>query len=128
MLSFSWQAPRTETTAGISYSRAIIELCDKNPPDSAIMAPALVKSDRSDAFPVKLIRIHSEKVSIPDEAAARNIVEDLEGRTFSIDGIKRKEVKKNPQPPFITTRFANIYALKNISLLYILLSNLEHKD
>ena len=44
-----------------------------------------------------------EKLSIGDEAAARDAVAAIEARAFAVAGIERKTVRRRPQPPFTTS-------------------------
>jgi DNA topoisomerase-1 len=58
----------------------------------------------SPPFPAKLVKKGREKLSIPDEAAARSILADLDGRAFVVDKVQMKTVRKNPPPPFTTSK------------------------
>jgi DNA topoisomerase-1 len=58
----------------------------------------------SPPFPAKLVKKGREKLAIPDEAAARSILADLDGRAFVVDKVQMKTVRKNPPPPFTTSK------------------------
>jgi DNA topoisomerase-1 len=55
-------------------------------------------------FIAKLHHVDSKKPVIPDEAAAKRILSDLESRThFDATDVKRRERRKNAAPPFTTS-------------------------
>ncbi|MEK7846345.1 MAG: type I DNA topoisomerase [Nitrospinota bacterium] len=54
-------------------------------------------------FEAKLQRIKEEKAEIKNEAEAKSILSDLEGATYKVNDIQKKEKKRNPVPPFITS-------------------------
>ena len=55
-------------------------------------------------FVAKLHHIDEKKASIPNEAAAKKILSDLEKlSTFGVTEVKRRERRKNPAPPFTTS-------------------------
>ena len=55
-------------------------------------------------FDARLLRIGGEKATIGGEERAREVVGDLEGRSFTVTSVQRKERKRAPSPPFITSR------------------------
>jgi len=64
---------------------------------------ALLEKDGKE-FIARLHHIDRKKATISDEAAATKILSDLEPlRTFSVTEVKRRERRKNPAPPFITS-------------------------
>jgi len=44
-----------------------------------------------------------DKLEIKNEKEAKQIIEDLEGAKYEVEKVERKEVKKNPFPPFTTS-------------------------
>jgi DNA topoisomerase-1 len=44
-----------------------------------------------------------EKFDLPDEATARRAVEAVEARPFAVDQVERKQTRRHPPPPFITS-------------------------
>ena len=44
-----------------------------------------------------------EKFDLTDEAAARVAVAAAEARTYAVAGVERKQVRRNPAPPFVTS-------------------------
>lgn len=68
-----------------------------------------VKSDRSDAFKAKLVKIFNgkkkkfEKATIANQKESDQHVANIKKADLFISEIIRKEVKKQPSPPFITS-------------------------
>ncbi len=55
-------------------------------------------------FTARLHHIDEKKATIPDEAAARKILADVEKlTTFGVSDVKRRERRKNAAPPFTTS-------------------------
>lgn len=55
-------------------------------------------------FLAKLVSVGGEAVTISNEAESRAILNQLEGKPFIVDKIEKKERKRNPVPPFITSK------------------------
>ncbi len=73
---------------------------------------ALLEGHRPPAFSTKLIRFEGKKIKIPDEKEATRIVDYLSQHDFSVRAIKKKERKRNPTPPFITSKLQQEAARK----------------
>ncbi|HEV3157828.1 MAG TPA: type I DNA topoisomerase [Candidatus Baltobacteraceae bacterium] len=54
-------------------------------------------------FQADLQQIDGEKAEIATGEHALRIVADLENATFSVSGVKRRETRRNPAPPFTTS-------------------------
>jgi DNA topoisomerase-1 len=54
-------------------------------------------------LPVKLIEKGGKKISLGDGDATRAVVDELRSGAFAVAGVERKERKRNPQPPYITS-------------------------
>jgi len=55
------------------------------------------------AFESKLLKINNEKAVVSNKEQADKIVSDLEGVELVLEGITKKERKRNPTAPFITS-------------------------
>ena len=55
-------------------------------------------------FVAKVVRLDGNKVSLTREEEARVVVESLQETAPRVAGIERKERRKNPPPPFITSK------------------------
>jgi DNA topoisomerase I len=54
-------------------------------------------------FQAKLFKINNEKAEIGNKEEADKILKDLEGSTLVLESITKKERKRNPSAPFITS-------------------------
>ncbi|GAB6076383.1 type I DNA topoisomerase [Desulfurobacterium crinifex] len=57
-------------------------------------------------FPAKLFAVDGKKLDkfdIPDEKSAKGLVERAKGAPFTVTRVERKERKRKPYPPFITS-------------------------
>jgi DNA topoisomerase-1 len=55
-------------------------------------------------FSAKLSKKQGKKIKIPDQAAADTILNELSGASYMVDKITQKTTKRNPLPPFITSK------------------------
>lgn len=56
-----------------------------------------------DTFTVKLIKIGEKKAEVKDGKTAKKVVSDLKKAGYKVSDVKKREVKKNPYPPFTTS-------------------------
>jgi len=105
-----WRKVKGGLSAGRVQSVAVRIICER---ERAIQAfepveywsiTANLKGETPPAFSAKLVRKNGEKIEIPDEAAAKAILNDLEAARFSVDKIVKRTTRRNPQPPFITSK------------------------
>ncbi len=105
-----WRKVKGGLSAGRVQSVAVRIICDR---ERAIQAfdpveywsiTANLQGDSPPAFTAKLVRKNGEKITIPDEAAATAILEDLDAARFIVDKIVKRTTRRNPQPPFITSK------------------------
>lgn len=68
------------------------------------------KSDKKLAFTAMLTKIGEKKAVIEDGATAKKITDDLGKSTFKVFDVKRKEINKNPYPPFTTSTMSQAAA------------------
>ncbi len=62
-----------------------------------------VKSNEFDALLIKKDGKVLDKVEIKNEKEAEKIIKDLKGTEYKVANIEKKEVKRNPLPPFTTS-------------------------
>lgn len=105
-----WRKVKGGLSAGRVQSVAVRIICDR---ERAIQAftpveywsiTANLKGMVPPAFAAKLVRKNGEKIEIPDEAAATAILKDLESAQFVIDKVIKRTTRRNPLPPFITSK------------------------
>jgi len=51
----------------------------------------------------RLVKYQGKKVEIPDGDAADTLIGGFRDKTFTVTGIEKKRVRRNPHPPFITS-------------------------
>jgi len=105
-----WRKVKGGLSAGRVQSVAVRIICDR---ERAIQAftpveywsiTANLKGMVPPAFAAKLVRKNGEKIEIPDEAAATAILKDLESAQFVVDKVIKRTTRRNPLPPFITSK------------------------
>jgi len=63
-----------------------------------------LKADNPPIFNASLTKINGKKAQITNEEMALKITKDLKTLPYIIDDIKKKQIKRNPLPPFITSK------------------------
>jgi len=105
-------------SAGRVQSVAVRLICDREDeilafvPEEYWTIAALLKGEKTSQFEAKLFEIDKKKAKIENEEQAKAILKDLDGKQFIVDKIERKERKKNPVPPFITSKLQQEAARK----------------
>ncbi|MCD6170227.1 MAG: type I DNA topoisomerase [Candidatus Latescibacteria bacterium] len=110
---FLWQTVyRGSLSAGRVQSVALRLVCEREEQITqfvpqeywSITAALCTKRDTEPkVFEAQLVKINGKKASIPDENSAIAIVSELEKKSFQVVDIKRKQQKRQPAPPFITS-------------------------
>lgn len=117
-----WKKVRRGLSAGRVQSVAVRLVCDREKeikkfkPEEYWSIEALLQkfsnksqvqnSKTQNEFKALLIKKNGEvipKLGIKNEAEAKEIVKDLKDAKYKVDHIEKKEVKRNPLPPFTTS-------------------------
>ncbi|MDL2268374.1 type I DNA topoisomerase [Desulfosarcina sp. OttesenSCG-928-A07] len=105
-----WRKVKSGLSAGRVQSVAVRIICDR---ERAIQAfepveywsiTASLKGNAPPPFTAKLTRKKGAKFDIPDEKTAMAVLADLNTAAFVVDKIVNRTTKKNPLPPFITSK------------------------
>ena len=105
-----WRKVKGGLSAGRVQSVAVRIICERERaiqafvPEEYWSITAHLESDTPPPFAAKLVKRNGEKIQIPHENAAAKILRDLDGEQFIVDKIQKKTVKKNPLPPFTTSK------------------------
>lgn len=111
-----WEKVKRGLSAGRVQSVAVRLICEREadiakfvPEEywtiTAFLSKLAGESTASEnIFPSKLISMNGNAVSISNETEAHSILQEIEGAAFIVDKIEKKEKKRNPVPPFITSK------------------------
>ena len=105
-----WRKVKGGLSAGRVQSVAVRIICDR---ERAIFAfeseeywsiTAFVAGNSPPPFMAKLAKKNGKKIKIPDEKASNAILGELSGVDLVVEKVVKKTVKRNPLPPFITSK------------------------
>lgn len=105
-----WRKVKRGLSAGRVQSVAVRIICER---ERAIRAfeseeywsiTAQLAAAAPPVFAARLIKHKNQKIKIPNEAAAQELVDYLKVQAFVVDKVQTKTSRKNPQPPFTTSK------------------------
>jgi DNA topoisomerase-1 len=105
-----WRKVKGGLSAGRVQSVAVRIICERErsiqafEPEEYWSITAHLESDAPPPFTAKLVKKEGEKLTIGDEKTANKILKDLDGEKFVVEKIQKKTTKKNPLPPFTTSK------------------------
>ncbi len=100
-----WEKVRMGLSAGRVQSVAVRLICEREREiESFVPQEYWSITALFDGFEAKLVKKDGKKITISTEEEAKSIVRELKGETFKVEEIEQKQRKRNPTPPFITSR------------------------
>jgi DNA topoisomerase I len=105
-----WNKVRRGLSMGRVQSVAMRLICEREAERDAFRSEeywsitALLAGTNPPAFEAKLHNINGEEASIENAEQAGRIVGEIQGKAFVVQSIERREKKRNPVAPFITSR------------------------
>lgn len=105
-----WRKVRKGLSAGRVQSVAVRLICDREkeiqafiPEEYWTITAKLKEKTNTKAFDAELVAIDGKKAEIHDAASSEAIVSELQQAQYIVSDVKKKERKRNPQPPFTTS-------------------------
>ena len=105
-----WQKVQRGLSAGRVQSVAVKMICDREReirefnPEEFWTITAELEASLPPKFNAALSKINDKKAKVTNESQASQITKDLESADFVVEAIKLKSIKRNPLPPFITSK------------------------
>lgn len=113
-----WKKVRRGLSMGRVQSVALKLICDREREREAFRSEeywsitAGLLGNQPPPFEAKLHSINGQEAVIPNQQEAERIITAVEGKDFIVQAIERKEKRRNPLAPFITSRLQQEAARK----------------
>ncbi len=104
-----WKYVRRGLSGGRVQSVALRIICDREreirafKPEEYWTITARLRGEEPPEFEARLVKVRGEKPSLKNGDDAKAIVEALRGLPFEVRSVQKKEKRRNPLPPFITS-------------------------
>jgi len=105
-----WDKVKRGLSAGRVQSVAVRIICDREAqirafvPEEYWNLTALLEGSNPPPFEAKLTKIDGKKAKIGDGTRSAEVVASLQGASFKVSSVEKKEVKRQPPPPFTTSK------------------------
>ncbi|MBN2514952.1 MAG: type I DNA topoisomerase [Deltaproteobacteria bacterium] len=133
-----WDKVKRGLSAGRVQSVAVRIICDREEEISKFVAEeywnifALLEGASPPQFQARIVKIDGKKAKIHNQEQVNDILKNLEGASFVVDSVERKETKRTPPPPFTTSklqqeasRWLHFSAKKTMSIAQRLYEGIE---
>jgi len=106
---FLWKTVYYGLSAGRVQSVALRLICEREEEITSFIpieywsVTGEFKTEKSDSFYAKLFKIEGKEPEIGNELTANTIVDDIKKQQYSISDVQKRQVKRNPNAPFITS-------------------------
>ncbi len=104
-----WKKVKRGLSAGRVQSVAVRLICEREEqirsfkPEEYWLIDLLVKLDKQRELTLRLKEINGKKTKVRSEAEVNKIVKDIKGNPLVITEVKKREIKRKPSAPFITS-------------------------
>lgn len=105
-----WRKVKGGLSAGRVQSVAVRIICDRErqiqafEPEEYWSITAHLQDQSPPPFMAKLVKKGSDKIKIPDGKTSEKILKELDGKPFVVAKVLKRTTKKNPLPPFTTSK------------------------
>jgi DNA topoisomerase-1 len=105
-----WRKVKGGLSAGRVQSVAVRIICEREraiqafDPEEYWSITAYFEGPKPPPFTAKLVKHHNKKIKIPNEQSAAAIMTELDGAEYRVGKVQQKTTKRNPPPPFTTSK------------------------
>ena len=105
-----WRKVKSGLSAGRVQSVTLRIICEREraiqafEPEEYWSITAHLESDSPPPFTAKLSKKDGKKIKIPNEKTVSTILNDLSDARMIVERVQKKTIKRNPPPPFITSK------------------------